>query len=128
MTTKAGDELIQRAIREKRKLMITVKDDGGRETEVQFDPYIFGDDKWQRPFVWGIWNGFYAYRFYLEWITKVKLEGRHFIVDPNTVYYYASEEDHYERVVDPDIECQVYSHKDGQPAEAVIANFNQRQK
>jgi len=128
MTTKADDELIQKAILEKRKLLITIKDDIGREYEVQIDPYIFGNDSWQRPFVWGIWNGFHTYRFYLEWITKVKLEGRHFVVDPNTVYYYAGDEEHYARVADPDIECQVYSHIDGRPTKDVIEAFLAKEK
>lgn len=58
MTTEAGDNLIKKAILEKRILLITLKDLDGKEDEMQFDPYIYGDDLWQRPFVWGICNGF----------------------------------------------------------------------
>ena len=121
MTTNAEDELIQKAIREKRRLLITVEHGLGDTVEVRLDPYIYGQDSWQRYFVWGLDSSLHCYKYYLDWVKKVKLEGNQFKVDANAVYYYAMEEEHYARVDDPDIQCQVYSHIAGLPVEEVAS-------
>ncbi len=123
MTTRAEDELIQKAINEKRRLLITVEHGLGNPIEIQFDPYIYGEDTWQRYFVWGLDSSLHCYKYYLDWIKKVKLEGEHFKVDPNAVYYYSMEEEHYACVEKPKVQCQMYSHIAGSPSDVVASDF-----
>lgn len=128
MSTIADDKLIQKAIREKLKLRITVLHGNGRAFEIEFDPYVFGNDSWQRPFVWGLTPALHCYRFYLDWIRDVALEGRHFKVDPNACYYYAMEEEIYASVADPGIEQFAYSHLAPHPVAQVASSFRLNQE
>lgn len=121
MTSLGDDALIKKAIKEKLKLLVTVEHGLGSSIEIELDPYIFGDDTWQRPFVWGLSSSLHCYKFFLNWIKEVKLEGRTFKVDPNAVYYYALEEDHYMRVSDPEVPCYRYSHVGDLPADDVAS-------
>lgn len=121
MTTRTEDELIQKAIKEKRRLSITVEHGLGDTVEVRLDPYVYGQDTWQRYFVWGLDSSLHCYKYYLDWIKKVKLEDGTFEVDPNAVYYYSMEEEHYAYVEGPEVNFQTYSHIAGRPAEDVSA-------
>ncbi|MCB9179564.1 MAG: hypothetical protein H6590_09110 [Flavobacteriales bacterium] len=126
MTTNAEDELIQKAILEKRRLLLTVEHGFGDAIEIRFDPYIYGQDTWQRYFVWGLDSSLHCYKYYLDWVKKVKLEGGQFKVDPNAVYYYSMDEEHYACVENPEVVHQAYSHIDGRPVDDVAAAILKR--
>jgi hypothetical protein len=121
MTTNAEDELIQKAIREKRRLLLTVEHGLGQVIEIRFDPYIFGQDTWQRYFVWGLDSSLHCYKYYLDWVKNVKLEGSEFKVDPHAVYYYSIDEEHYACVENPEVNHYAYSHLGGLPVEEVAS-------
>ncbi len=119
MSNQDQDVLIEKAIKEKRRLLLTVEHGLGDTIEIRLDPYIYGQDSWQRYFVWGLDSSLHCYKYYLDWVKKVKMEGGSFKVDPNAVYYYSMEEEHYARVEEPEVECQQYSHIAGMPSEEV---------
>lgn len=111
--------LIIAAITERRRLVITLEHGLGEIVEIRLDPYIYGEDTYQRSFVWGLNNSLHCYKYYLDWVKAVRLEGGRFKKDKNAVYYYAMEEEHHVRLEDPAIECQVYSHLAGLPEQEV---------
>jgi hypothetical protein len=83
------------AINTKTKLILTVKYGLGDELTVDFDPYIYGEDIMQYPFVWGFLpHSRNFYKFGLDRIIEAKDTIKRFLIESDAVYLYGLEESH----------------------------------
>ena len=93
-------EIIERAINDKKELIINMKyaSGHGRDTldDLSFQPYILGDDTMQFGFVWGYLSSNHLYyKILLENIITAKLTSRKFDVKDDACYQYIDEESHF---------------------------------
>jgi hypothetical protein len=93
------DEIIKRAILDNQTITVKFKHGTGDELELDFDPYIYGDDTMQYGFVWGyLPTNLLFYKFMVDSIISVKLTQQTFIVHSEARYLYSLEEEHWGRV------------------------------
>ncbi len=90
-------DTIDKAIQEKKALILRVKHGLGSTLEdIGFEPYIYGDDTLQYPFVWGyLSHSGLFYKLLLDHIISAKLTEESFSVRPEACYQYALEEEHF---------------------------------
>ena len=91
-----NEEKIIAAIENHETLLVKMKYGLGNEFEVEFDPYIFGDDIMQYKFVWGYLpsNKLY-YKLIVDFIISIKKTNKKFEFNKGAMYINSFEEEHY---------------------------------
>ncbi len=90
---------ILKAIINKRQLIVTFEYGNYKNFEVDFDPYLIGQDKVQNAYLWGYVpkiNNFHYFR--LTDIIRIKETEEHFEVIDWAVFYYAAYDEFIEKV------------------------------
>ena len=91
---KKNAEIIDKAITNQYRLTLTIVYGLGGNIEVDFDPYIHGDDTLQNTFIFGyLASNRLLYKFRLTDIVSAKLSKEKFTIIPHAWYYYALEEE-----------------------------------
>ena len=92
-------ETINKAIDNHLTLTVVYKYGLGDTVEVNFNPYIYGSDIMQYEFVWGfLTNNPMHYRMLVDFIVSAKLTTKKFTVESDSIYLYALEEEHWNRI------------------------------
>lgn len=91
------ENAIAEAIKSKRELNLKVKYGLGNEVkDLKFQPYIYGDDFLQYPFVWGYFSyPMVFYKLLIEHIIEARITDTAYTVQKAAVYSYSIEEEHY---------------------------------
>ena len=91
--------LSNKAIDNHLTLTVVYKYGLGDTIEVNFNPYIYGSDIMQYEFVWGfLTNNPMHYRMLVDFIVSAKLTTKKFTVESDSIYLYALEEEHWNRI------------------------------
>ena len=99
MTKLEIEKTILKAIENSQSIKIKFKYGLGNETELLFDPYIYGSDTMQYEFVWGFLpESLLHYRLMADFIISAKLTNTKFEVQSDSMYLYSIEEEHRCRV------------------------------
>ena len=90
------EQKIIKAIEDHETLLIKMKYGLGNELELEFDPYIYGDDIMQYKFVWGYlpWSKLY-YKLMVDFIISIKKTNKKFELNKGAMYINSLEEKHY---------------------------------
>ena len=102
MDNKEIYEVIKLGVKENRTLNISVRNGlGSIIKDIEFEPYIIGDDTFQFSFAWGHLpqQGLF-YRFKLENILSANFRSKNFQISSDACYQYAIEEEHFAVVDD----------------------------
>jgi hypothetical protein len=92
-------ETINKAIDNQLTLTIIYKYGLGETVEVNFNPYIYGADTMQYDFVWGfLTHSGLHYKMFIRFIESAKLTTKKFTVESDSIYLYAIEEEHWNRI------------------------------
>ena len=99
MTREEIVSTIEKAIDNHLTLTVMYKYGFGDPIEVNFNPYIYGSDIMQYDFVWGfLTNNPMHYKMLVDFIVSAKLTTKKFTVESDSIYLYASEEEHWNRI------------------------------
>lgn len=96
-------EIINKSINTQTRLSLKIKHGLGNSIEVDFDPYIYGDDTMQYRFLWGyLVHNRLTYKFRVADIVSAKLTEDKFKIIDYAWYYYSLEEEFWN--IAPDFE------------------------
>lgn len=97
MITKAKlIETIKTGIETQTRLELKVIHGLGDSIDLDFDPYIYGDDIMQHGFIWGFLpHNLLIYQFRISDVVSARLSEEKFEVAADVYRYYCLEEEHY---------------------------------